>query len=243
LIISHQHRFIFVKTRKTAGTSVEVLLARIAGDDAVVTPIWPEVDGHVPRNFMRLDNPIRSAVLRRRQQQLTGNDREHLAYFNHISARNIRRRLGRRRWHSYYTFCFDRNPWDKVISEYFWRQGNGKFGGSLRDYVLTSDLPSDFDKYSLDGSTPGVDFVGRYENLEGDLRHALDTIGLRDVDVALTREKGNYRPRTTETDTRFDDDMNGRVAQVFAREIATLGYRAPAEETPPDTTNVASTES
>lgn len=38
MIISHQHRFIFVKTLKTAGTSIEVFLSGLCGRDDVVTP-------------------------------------------------------------------------------------------------------------------------------------------------------------------------------------------------------------
>jgi hypothetical protein len=36
LIISHRHRFIFLKTRKTAGTSVEIALSRFCGPDDVI---------------------------------------------------------------------------------------------------------------------------------------------------------------------------------------------------------------
>jgi hypothetical protein len=39
VIVDHEHKFIFVKTRKTAGTSVEVFLAPLLGADAIVTPV------------------------------------------------------------------------------------------------------------------------------------------------------------------------------------------------------------
>ena len=235
MIISHQHRFVFVKTHKTAGTSTEVFLARFAGDDAVVTPIRPEVSGHLPRNYMRLDNPVRSAVLRSRQRRLSGDRRDRPAYFNHIPARGIKKRLGRRRWGAYFTFCFERNPWDKVVSEYFWRRGNGTLDVEFREYVLTGDLPCDFDAYSLDGETVGVDFVGRFESLESDLRSVLDRVGLGEHEVALTREKGNYRPAHASVEALFDDEMSRRVESVFAREIRALGYTRPERlAAPPD---------
>jgi Sulfotransferase family len=226
VIISHEHRFVFVKTRKTAGTSVEVFLERIAGDDAVVTPIWPEVPGHLARNYMALDNPVRARVLEARQRRLTGDARQRPAYFNHIAARNIRKRLGRRRWRSYYKFCFERNPWEKVVSEYFWRIGNGHPEVDFRSFVMRGDFPTDFDKYSLDGVNLGVDFVGRHERLTDDLRTVLAHLGLP-TDVSLTREKGNYRPRTGDADVLFDDEMSARVEQVFAREIHAFGYSRP----------------
>ena len=42
MIASHQHRFIFLKTRKTAGTSVEIALSKVCGPDDVITEISPE---------------------------------------------------------------------------------------------------------------------------------------------------------------------------------------------------------
>lgn len=41
MIISHAHRFIFIKTEKTAGTSLEIALSRYCGSDDI-TPFWEE---------------------------------------------------------------------------------------------------------------------------------------------------------------------------------------------------------
>jgi len=40
----------------------------------------------------------------------------------HMPARKIRRRIGREAWNQYFKFCIARNPWDRVISQYYWRQ-------------------------------------------------------------------------------------------------------------------------
>jgi Sulfotransferase family len=229
VIISHQHRFVFVKTRKTAGTSIEVFLSQIAGADAVVTPLLPEVPGHVARNYEKLDNPLRAAVLRARQRQLPGGRDRHPAYFNHIPARSIRKRLGRRRFDSYFTFCFERNPWEKAVSRYYFAHGRGEFDGSFREFVLQrGHLESDFGLYSFDGETVGVDFVGRYERLEEDLGSVVSRLGL-DHDFSLTREKGNYRPRDATVDALFDDEMSLRIEQFYAREIRAFGYTRPEQ--------------
>ena len=42
MIISHKHKFIFVKTRKTAGTSLEIGLSEHCGAQDVITPISPK---------------------------------------------------------------------------------------------------------------------------------------------------------------------------------------------------------
>ena len=48
MIASHAHRFVFVKTRKTAGTSLEIALSRHCGPDDIVTRISP-ADEELPR--------------------------------------------------------------------------------------------------------------------------------------------------------------------------------------------------
>jgi hypothetical protein len=214
VIVSHEHRFIFVKTRKTAGTSIEVFLSKFAGDDAIVTPTIPAVEGHQPRNY----NPTRLAMI----------SRLHLGreYWNHMPARKIRARLGPERWDSYFTFAFERNPWEKTISQYFWERARAR-DMSFREFVLHHRLYSDFDRYSLDGVTVGVDFVGLTERLNEDLRHVIDHLGIR-ADVSLGREKGNLRPPEATAADLFDAETSHRVATIFAREIAAFGFEPPS---------------
>ena len=168
--------------------------------------------------------PARRLLWRARHR---GADRAaHHAFYNHISARGIRTQLGARRWDGYFSFCFERNPWEKVVSRFYFAKGRGEFDGSFPEFVRLGDLPSDFDQYSLDGSTVGVDFVGRYEHLEKDLGIALDRIGV-DRRPPLTREKGNYRPAGATVDALFDPETSRLVEIAFAREIAAFGYTPP----------------
>ena len=45
MIVSHKNRFIFLKTRKTAGTSIEISLRPYCGPDDIITRIT-EDDGN-----------------------------------------------------------------------------------------------------------------------------------------------------------------------------------------------------
>ncbi|TAE78164.1 MAG: hypothetical protein EAZ84_02360 [Verrucomicrobia bacterium] len=58
MVISHKHRFIFIKTAKTAGTSIEAFLSPHCGPDDVFTPTFPIVEGHQPRNWQQSFFPL-----------------------------------------------------------------------------------------------------------------------------------------------------------------------------------------
>ena len=224
MIVSHEHRFIFVKTRKTAGTSIEALLAQHLGLDAIVTPIEHPVAGHTPCNFERPAS--RAAELRGWMTKEGRRDlRRHRWFYNHIPARLIRERVGPKIWDSYYKFTFERNPWDKTISWYYYRARNINDPRPFADYVHSEYLPSDWAKYSLNGEL-AVDFVGRYESLDDDLRTAMRSIGLPEH-TALTNEKGGLRPTVAAPEAMYDDAAAARVATVFAREIEAFGYTRP----------------
>jgi hypothetical protein len=39
MIVSHKYKFIFLKTKKTAGTSIEISLSRYCDEDDIITPL------------------------------------------------------------------------------------------------------------------------------------------------------------------------------------------------------------
>ena len=39
MIVSHSRRFIFIKTRKVAGTSVELFLSQLCSQEDIITPL------------------------------------------------------------------------------------------------------------------------------------------------------------------------------------------------------------
>ena len=226
MIISHKHKFIFIKTAKTAGTSIEVFLSQHCGPDDVVTPIGPPVAGHVPRNYHGLFNPlpeIFSGANRPRaawRDLLRGNK-----FYNHMTALLVRSRVPTRVWENYFKFCVERNPWDKVLSHYYMHAHRA---GSLAldVYFKTGKFPINFPRYTdRSGNEIIIDRVLRYENLTAELSEVFAQLNIPFTGSLEVRAKSEYRTERKSYQLVFNDEQRRMIEQKFAREIELHGYR------------------
>ena len=129
MIISHKHKFVFVKTHKTAGTRIEAFLAEIAGDDAVVTPVDPPVEGHVARNYTVPDDVGGQLVWRARTRPSA---KSRTPRTGTTSPRvGIRTQLGRRRWDGVFHVLLRAQPVGEGVSGYYFATGvDGAFAAT-----------------------------------------------------------------------------------------------------------------
>ena len=125
MIVSHRHRFLFVKTKKTAGTSLEIALSGICGPEDVITPISPPDEAERRRLGYPGPRNLEPATSRRGGLELVRRLRRRDAprFRNHMPAAGIRRLVPQAVWDGYFKFCFDRNPWDRAVSLYHWLGG------------------------------------------------------------------------------------------------------------------------
>ena len=178
-IVSFKHGFIFIKTRKTAGTSIEVDLSKRVGTEDIVTPIIPAVSGHIPRGHM-----------------VDGKQ----AFRNHMSAVEIRDRIGRERFEKLHKFCVEREPVAKCISHFHMLRNspthnpNGEYQLSWNEYVKAERFPVDLTFYSErknDEWVPLVDSFLRYEDLQNSLRTLLGRYNIPDFKLT-SNAKSQY---------------------------------------------------
>lgn len=244
VILSHRHRFIFVKTAKTAGTSLKVALADLCGPEDVVPPIMDRAHDIRPRNHLGRVNPMPELRTARRAglPQGAAGTREMLlrgrCFSGHTPAWVIRARAPRE-WESYTTFCVERNPWDKVLSGRAWvRTQYGKDWDidTYLDWVEahiaarrpgTGVAPFNFGNYTDPCSgEPMVDHILRYEHLADELPPVLERLGLPPLELPRI-----YGGRRRPGDEALSPAQVGRIGVLFAPEVDLFGYEPPATVT------------
>ena len=188
MLLSHKYRFIFIKTVKTAGTSIEVELGRFLGPDDVVTPIIPTNRGHTPRNFQRNKQ----------------------SFYNHMSAREVREHIGSKMFIDYFKFCVEREPVDKCISHYSMLKNSPHHNENNKyitwdSYVSRGCFPIDHCKYiDADGSLM-VNKILHYEKLKEELIGVCKTVGLPPIELRTTEKSG----------FREDPSVSPRQAEII----------------------------
>jgi hypothetical protein len=230
MIVSHKHKFIFLKTRKTAGTSVELALSTICGPEDIITPITEDGNGmrqgRQPQNYLhaRATWPLRDRIRwALRQGELKLKNRPDLGFFGHVTAAVARERLGLVVWNSYYKFSIERNPWDRQVSHYYWRYRREKENRpSFQSFIQSCQPLQNWEIYAI-GDDVVVDRVIRYDSLDTEFASVLAELGLDSV-PALPRAKSSYRTSRVPYRDLFDETSRAIVAGWFQREIDHFGW-------------------
>jgi len=218
LIISHKHKFIFLKTHKTGGTSMQIALSRHCGDDDIISRIHEgdkqELIKAGGRDQQNWKVPFSRYNSRDWFQYLLRGRKQYFA--EHLDAKNIIGWIGEDVWNAYYKFCFERNPYDKVLSYYYWRTRDME---CTLDEFLDAELDSlsDFKIYSIENELK-VDNVFLYEDLENNIefleRKFQFKMGLNKI-----RAKSTHRPQPQSYDEVLTSAQKVRIAKVFKKEI------------------------
>lgn len=226
MIVSHRHNFIFIKTKKTAGTSLEIGLSKFCGEKDIITGL-PQKDEIIRKDFggrapQNLDIPWRKYTFQELSKYVRKGRRAICK--NHFRARRIRRLVGRKIWKDYYKFCFERNPWDKAVSLYYWRTRDMKVQPSFSEFLHSSRAHklSNYKLYSIWGRI-AVDKIYKFETLTDALKDISSRLDLPG-ELELPRTKSIHRKDKTHYSKIISAEDREYIAKKCYREIKYLSY-------------------
>jgi hypothetical protein len=250
MIISHEHRFIFLHSRKAAGSSICSSLSRYLGkQDIILSAIrdlktlgLPIPDCALSQAFLnaglkdwmellckRTDlNSFVSKVLQAKYMEWFGSSA------SHATATRISSTLPDL-WKVYFKFCVVRNPFDKTVSDYVWRTRRLRDSApSFSEYVdalssgasLRGIVPPNNDNwliYTINDSV-SVDFIVRFEDLEKDLTRALARTSLAWDGWLPHAKKGAVR-KVGEYRRFYDSKSRLKIANLYEKELSYFKYK------------------
>ncbi len=242
MIVSHKHKFIFLKTRKTAGTSLEIALSKFCGPDDILTPIdfdeamRLELTGKRPQNYAK---PLSRHSAGQFMRYLQTGARTPI-YSEHMTAVDARKQLGDKIWNGYFKFTIVRNPFDRMLSRYFWSmkarpQHRQDWGIETIDQFLRYRAEYVNENWLIysQGDRIVVDDTVRFEQFEADLARISERIGLDHNiydDMKGIRAKSDFRPAKDAAERpaeRLGPAQASIIGQLCIKEIEAFGY-APA---------------
>ncbi|MEX0660702.1 MAG: sulfotransferase family 2 domain-containing protein [Candidatus Woykebacteria bacterium] len=240
MIISHSKKFIFIHGRKTAGSSIGISLMRYLGSGDVVRgyitggvkhgiypPDWTKSIMSIrPKDFLKEN--FRVQAYRRYVKQV------HDVSSTHLGALEIKKMVGKDIWNQYYKFTFERNPFDRIVSFYYWRTkdhinppGFKKFIHQIKEgnneWLTANKLDGflNYPLYTIDNKV-AVNKIGRFENLHNDLEIICNKIDI-EFDGWLPKNKSGVRKKISLNEL-YNKKLIEDVSEIFSEEISSGNY-------------------
>ena len=239
MLVSHRKKFIFTKTMKTAGTSVESVFERYCMPEGT----WEQA--HYAPERISPDGIIGHR----------GHGWEKANWWNHMPAELIRNRVGEEIWNEYFKFTVIRNPFDKLVSGFNMQwvhyaqvrqqgylqkfkaiakrvvgralpielvNGNNEIE-RFRSWIRAGGVVSDRETYMIDGKVCLDHFI-RYENLENGVREVLLRLDVDPSGCVIPKFKSNFRKSRTPIVEYYDAETEAIVRRLYAWELNFFNY-------------------
>ncbi|MHA3978293.1 sulfotransferase family 2 domain-containing protein [Halovulum sp. GXIMD14794] len=219
-LVSHTHRFVYLKTFKTASTSIEAFFERYCVDDPA---------RHQPVEYCPEIVTSAGVIGCRRGKA----EKQAATWHAHMAAWDVMRRMGIARWLRSFRFTSVRNPFEQMVARfvYFHRKNESLLRAPLperreafSDWYAARRAKSDRYIYTIAG-LPVVHDVIRYETLQDDVARIARRLGLPDDAARLPRFKSQWFKPPEPYSAYYDDDMRAKVGHDHRHALARFGYR------------------
>ena len=237
MILNHTYKFIFFKTTRVAGSSVESALSHLCAAGDIFTGMGDQGQGYhknlngsaykIPLNqreagwrlqqFLWSIRPFRNKILLKRLSY------SKIDYWSHIPARHVKATISPEIWNTYHKISIERNPWDREVSRYFYKySSNVDRRPAFSTFVRRAVPCYNYLIYSIDGRVV-VDQLMRYKSLQEDFRSFLDYIGVKE-EVLIPNTNASPRMDARAYRSLYDQELREIVAKRYRSEIEYCNY-------------------
>ena len=233
MLISHLHKFIYIKTSKAAGTSIESYFEKFCMPPGE----WENLQ--YQDEYRDVYTSDTGMIWSRGKNLRFGIDIDRPVNpnnWNRMSAAEIKNRLPDNQWNEYFKFCAVRNPWDKIISNFYWEKHNfnkpildldlerQEFTEWMSSRALRTGIHRTDDYLCTINNEFCLDDVVRYESLDLDMARICAKIGVPWQPELLPKFKSGIRPANASVENMHSATTARLVAELYALEIEIFKY-------------------
>ena len=201
-MISPNLKFIFTHISRTGGASIELVFNTIGIKKPHLNPLYSE----------------QSKKIKFEASQ-------------HWKSTEERIVIGDELWKKYFKFTIVRNPWDRMVSQYFGHVIKDVPGLSIEDYFLKLFVKEEYIDFKRitqpcmewitdDEGNMLVDYIGRFEKLQKDFNTICDKIGVNPIVLPQSGKstRSHYR-------NYYNDYTAELVYNAFKSDIEEFNYK------------------
>ena len=205
VLVSHKYKFIYIKNKKVAGSSVESFFGKYCIDPKKKYNYNDAISEHIDEY----------GIIGSRTFGCNKSDK----WMHHKNAKDIKRDLGEKIFDEYLKFCVIRNPYDKMVSKYHWVSPNIPFKKFVKE-----NSNNNLGIHSIDGKNV-CDYFIRFEHLEEDIKILCKKLKIDSYDLSLLpKHKSKSRKSDKHWSEYYDNETKRIVYNKHKKEFELFGY-------------------
>lgn len=217
VLVSHKYKFIYIKNRKVAGSSVESFFGKYCVDPKYNYKYVDDIPG----------KNSKFGILGTRKDDKSNWKMQRWFDNGHVEAKMIRKKLGFNRFNSYIKFCVVRNPYDKMVSLYFYNKSRKKISSNMtfKQFVKSGKKCNNFRVHSIRNISTCKYFI-RYETLQDDVKKMCKILKIKKFDIDNLPSHKNNTNRDSKSYRNYYDEETKRIVRLgHGKEFSLFGYK------------------
>lgn len=223
MLVSHLHKFIYLKSKKTASTSVEIFLQKYCINPNKINNFTRLVKSN--KNILNLDekeSENKYGIVGSRGNKMHIVSKK---WYNHKPSFELKKDIGEDLFNNYLKICNVRNPYDLAVSMYEWKKSQNNIKESFNEFLLNikwqNKLKSNIDIWSINKKYE-FEYI-RFENLEEDLLNILKKLNIKKNSINLQHYK--KMDRLPYQEYYKNQESIDIVSRIYKKEIELFNYK------------------